>query len=182
MNKKRKIILIFGKTGSGKTTFVKRLVKKLNRVIIIDKMFEYEDGIIFYKFEDLLNYFLLNKPSSFKFICRFENDIDIENLFIFCWYVKNLVLVVEEAEMYISPFVKQSNFLRLVRYGRHRGISIIAVARRVIEVSNDIKANSDKIVTFQQILEKDLEYLEKFGFNKEKVKNLKKYEFLDVTY
>lgn len=180
--KKRKVILIFGRTGSGKTYFTKKLISKLDRVIIIDKMFEYEDGVIFYSFNELLDYFLTNKPTTFKFICRFENDTDIEMLFRFCWYVKNLVLVVEESEMYISPYVKQSEFLKLIRYGRHKAISIIAIARRVVEISNDVKANADKIITFKQILQKDLDYLERLGFDKQKVINLKQYEFIEVIY
>lgn len=179
---KRKVILIFGRTGSGKSYFVKQIIKKLSRVIIIDKMFEYNDGIIFYSFIELLDYFLINKPQEFKFICRFENDNDIELLFRFCWYVKNLVLVVEESELYISPYQKQSEFLKLVRYGRHRAISIIAIARRVIELSNDVKANADKIITFKQILKKDLDYLENLGFNKDEILNLKQYEYKEVIF
>ena len=180
--KRRKIILIFGRTGSGKTYFAKRLISGLDRVIVIDKMFEYDDGIVFNNINDMIDYILMYKPDKFKFICRFESDVEIELLFKLCWYLKNLVLVVEESELYISPYTKQSEFLRLVRYGRHKSISIIAIARRVVELSNDVKANADKIITFKQILTKDLEYLERLGFDKEKVLNLKNYEYCEIIY
>ena len=180
--KRRKIILIFGRTGSGKTYFAKRLISGINRVIVIDRMFEYDDGIIFYSINEMIDYILIHKPDKFKFICRFESDYEIELLFKLCWYLKNLVLVVEESELYISPYTKQSEFLRLVRYGRHKSISIIAIARRVVELSNDVKANADKIITFKQILIKDLEYLERLGFDKEKILNLKPYEYCEIIY
>ena len=176
----RKIILIFGRTGSGKSYLAKRLIKKFDRVIIIDRMLEYESDNIFYKFDDLLDYFLKEKPNKFNFVCRFESDNDIELLFKFCWYVKNLMLVVEESELYISPYQKQSEFLKLIRYGRHRNISIIAIARRVVELSNDVKANADTIISFKQILKKDIDYLRNLGFTK--IESLKTYEFETVKY
>lgn len=176
----RKIILIFGRTGSGKSFLAKKLIKKFNRVIIIDKMIEYHSDNIFYDFNSLLEYYLKNIPENFTFVCRFENDNDVELLFKFCWFVKNLCLVVEESELYISPYQKQSEFLKLVRYGRHRAISIIAIARRVVELSNDVKANADEIISFKQILKKDIDYLKQLGFNK--IENLKQYEFEVINY
>ncbi len=180
MMKRRKIILIFGRTGSGKTYFAKKLINKLSRVIIIDKMFEYNEGNIFYNINDLIDYILKNKPETFKIICRFESDTDIETLFELVWYLKNLVLVVEESELYISPYQKQSKFLKLIRYGRHKAISIIAIARRVVELSNDVKANADKIISFKQILKKDIDYLKQLGFTR--VENLGKYEYEEIIY
>lgn len=180
MLKNRKIILIFGRTGSGKSYLAKRMIQKFNRVIIIDKMFEYHSDTIFYSFNDLLEYYLKNVPDEFCFVCRFESDDDIELLFKFCWYVKNLLLVVEESELYISPYKKQSEFLKLIRYGRHRAISIIAIARRVVELSNDVKANADEIISFKQILKKDIDYLKQLGFTK--IENLGKYEFEVINY
>lgn len=180
--KKRKVILIFGRTGSGKSFLTKKIIEKLNRVVVIDTMYEYNDGMIFYNLKTLIEEFINNKPETFKYICRFDNDNDIELLFKFCWYVKNLVLVLEESELYISPFQKQSEFLKLIRYGRHKAISIIAIARRVVELSNDVKANANIIITFKQILNKDLEYLGNLGFNKETVMNLKTYEYSKVLY
>lgn len=178
--KKRKIILIFGRTGSGKSYLAKRMIQKFNRVIIVDKMFEYHSDTIFYNFNDLLEYYLKNVPNEFNFVCRFENDDDIELLFKFCWYVKNLLIIVEESELYISPYKKQSEFLKLIRYGRHRAISIIAIARRVVELSNDVKANADEIISFKQILKKDIDYLKQLGFTK--IENLGKYEFEVINY
>src|SRR5690606_1368116 len=81
LSKKREIILIFGKTGSGKSYLTKKLLKQYKRIVIIDPKFEYENGIIFYNIIDLINYIEDNKLKEFTFICRFNNDDDIEYLF-----------------------------------------------------------------------------------------------------
>jgi len=178
----RKIILIFGRTGSGKSFLTKKIIRNERRLIVIDSMYEYTDGIIFYRLNALIDYLQNNKPATFRFICRFDTELEIELLFLLVWELQNVFLVVEESEYYISPYKKISNFLRLVRYGRHRNISIVAVARRVVELSNDIKFNANQIITFKQILKNDLKYLESLGFDADEVTNLKRYEYKEVTY
>ena len=163
-NQKRKIELIFGKTGTGKTTLAKKIIENYNRVIIIDALQEYKKGLIFYSFQDLADYFTEKNPSKFNFICRFENDLDMEYLFLFIFEIGNLLLVVEEAEIYIAPQVKQSSFLRLVRYGRHRGISILGIARRSTELSTSFRSQTDKIYSFKQTDPLDLKKMELLGF------------------
>lgn len=179
--KKRKIILIFGRTGSGKSSYVKGLIKKISRLIVIDALHEYNDGIIFYTLQDFLDYLDRNlKADGFRYIIRFSNDEELELLFDLIFYIGNLTLVVEEAEIYISAYVKQSNFLRLIRYGRHKAISIIAVARRVTELSNDVRSQANQIISFKQILKKDIDYLKNLGFSK--VEYLKPFEPEIVNY
>lgn len=181
LKKTRKIILIFGRTGSGKTYLVKRLISKLNRIIIIDALGEYTDGIIFYNLSDLIDYIEKDfNRETFKYIIRFTNDEEIEILFDLIFYISSLTLVVEESEIYISAYIKQSNFLKLVRYGRHKDISIIAVARRVTELSNDVRSQANQIISYKQILKKDIDYLKYLGFTK--VENLKQYEYEIVNY
>lgn len=180
MNQNRKIILIFGRTGSGKSYLTKRLIKKIDRVCIIDVLFEYDNGLIFYTLSDFLDYLEKKTEKKFCYIFRFTSDFEIELLFDLLYTLSNLTLVVEEAEIYISSYSKKSNFLKLVRYGRHKSISIIAVARRVTELSNDLRAQANKIISFKQILKNDLDYLKTLGFHK--VETLKQFDFETVIY
>lgn len=94
--------------------------------------------------------------------------------------IGNLCLLVEESEIYISPYSRSSSFLRLVRYGRHRNISIIAVARRVVELSNDIRAQVNDMYSFKQIHIRDIQHLTDLGF--QKVQNLADYEYELVQF
>lgn len=166
---KRSIKLIFGKTGTGKSLFTKRvLLPVLDRSIIIDAMLEYENGIVFNSLNDLLDYCIdndINEESEFCFVCRFTSDNEIEGLFEAVFELSNLTLVVEEAEIYISPYAKSNNFLKLVRYGRHKGISIIGIARRTSELSQSFRAQTDEIISFKQTDINDLKKMSEMGLN-----------------
>ncbi len=177
---KRVIGLIYGKTGSGKTTLAKQLIKDYDRVIIIDSMSEYNDGLIFTSFDEFIGYVLENnifENEKFMLICRFESDIEIEFLFKAVFEISNLLLVVEEAEVYISPFAKQSNFLRIVRYGRHKSVSIIGIARRTGELSLTFRSQTDFIYSFIQTDVNDLKNMESLGLTG--LDQLQKYNYPD---
>lgn len=180
IKKSRNVTLIFGKTGSGKSFHAKKLIKNFNRVVIIDALYEYENGIIFTSFDDLINYTIDFLPPRFTFICRFQSNEEIEFLFKMCYQLGNLLLVVEEAEIYISPYSKSSEFLNLVRYGRHRSISILGIARRTAELSIDLRAMVDKIISFKQTEIYDLKKMEALGFFE--LDKLKEYEFIEKEY
>lgn len=158
----REIKIVYGKTGTGKSFYVKSIIDKLERVIIIDPKSEYE-GTIFFTLSDLIDYFENIRPKNFKISCRFESDIEIELLFKFCNIIENVTLVVEEAEIYISPYSKSSNFLDLCRYGRHHNISIIGVARRTAELSINFRSLVTEIISFKQTEPLDLKNMEKLG-------------------
>jgi hypothetical protein len=165
--KHRTIKLVLGKTGSGKSSFVKKeLIRNIERLIIIDALSEYENGIIFYDVDTLIEYILdnqVNQHDNFKYICRFTDDKDIELLFLLVFELSNLTLLVEECEIYVSPNSKSSNFLKLVRYGRHKNISIIGVARRSTELSLTFRSQTDTIFSFKQTDKNDLVKMEELG-------------------
>jgi len=145
-------------------------------VVIIDPRDEY-DGIIVNSFEDFVDY--IKDKDEFKIVCRYESDIDIDYTFKAIFVIKNILLVVEEAEIYISPLAKQSSFLTLVRYGRHKNIKIIGIARRASELSIDFRAMTDKIISFKQTEIRDLDALEKLGFKN--LNQLGEHEYQELT-
>jgi len=179
LKKQRRIEIIFGKTGTGKSTLAKKIVKDYDRVIILDVMSEYP-GVIVTNFEDFIYY--IKDKEKFTVCCRFENDLDFEYLFRAVFEISNLLLVLEEAEMYISPYEKRTEFLKLVNYGRHRDISILGIARRVSELSRTFRSQVNRIYTFKQTDINDLKYLNDLGFNPNEIENLPEFQYSILEY
>lgn len=172
-----RITLIFGKTGTGKTTFAKSIVKNEQRLICIDPLAEF-DYEVFTDFESAYNYLTVNE--TFKVSIRFTNDLDFEYLFKLIFELENITLLLEEAEIYISPSVRSSEFLRLVRYGRHRKINIVGIARRSAELSRDFRSQTNRIVSFKQTDIIDLKNLELLGLSN--LDNLNEHEYKEVFF
>lgn len=163
----REVILIFGKTGSGKTVKAKSISDKYERKVIIDSMYEYHDGLIFYDYESfafyLKRYYDSDKP--FSYILRFNSDPEYDKMFIVLFAMRNYLLIVEEAELYISPMARRTEFNKIVRYGRHKEISILGIARRASELSQDFKAQVNKIYSFVQTNPIDLQIMRYYNFH-----------------
>lgn len=188
MKKQRTVKIVFGRTGSGKTTLVKKMIVGIDRLIIVDALNEYEGTTIVYSLKEFANFFLQNPNiKTFNIICRFHNmdfnsnDAEtFDKFFELVFHIGNLTLVVEESEIYISAKQQKNSFNNLVKYGRHKDISIIAVARRVTELSNELKAQMNECYSSNQVLIKDIVYLKELGFSR--IENLPKYEFEKVEF
>jgi hypothetical protein len=76
-----------------------------------------------------------------------------------------LLLVVEEAEIYISPGERSNAFLNLVNYGRHYNVSILGIARRATELSRQFRAMCQRYISFKQTDVVDLQLMEKMGLS-----------------
>lgn len=173
----REIIIIYGKTGTGKSELAKKYICDFERVIIIDPKHEY-DGLIFTSLIDLIDYHNEYDPQSFIYVCRFESDLEHEYVFKFAKLIENVLVVVEEAEIYISPFARTSSFLDLCRYGRHHEVSILGIARRNSELSINFRSLVTKLISFKQTEPRDLKAMEELGFHG--LDKLGEHDFIEV--
>ena len=113
-------------------------------------------------FLDVAEY--IKKNDEYKISCRFTSYEEIEFLFRLVEYDRDVLLVVEECSAYISPRSQDTNFLRLVNFGRHWNTSIIGVSRRTAELSAQMRSMTDVVYSFKQTEPMDLQKMSLLGF------------------
>lgn len=152
--------------------------------MILDPLHEYHDGYIVYSFLEIRECIRRNFfRGDFRLICRFVDDDDIDYLFRFLWFIENLLLIVEEADKYIED--GNNYFEEIVRRGRHKGLSLLCIAHRVVDIPTFFRSEINSLITFSQGGENgltsnpaDIIRLESMGFDREKLLNIKQREYL----
>jgi DNA helicase HerA-like ATPase len=176
--KQRKVILIFGKTGTGKSFFAKKLLSKANRAIVFDPRFEY-DGLIVSTFPVFLDVMeQIQNDKKFRVVCRFTNEIHTEMALEVCaHYLSNYVLFLEEAEVYFDARSNNENIKHMVSYGRHKQISLVGITQRAPQINIRFRAQYTSLISFAQSEPSDLDGLDKYGFSQEEIANLPFHEY-----
>ena len=154
-----RVISVFGAKGSGKSTLVKAMLEEHDRVIVLDTLGEYELAVRFGMDACLSALAAAEKSRSFAYSLRLPNADEYLDLMEVCYELPGTLLVLEETSFYCSPASLPPELSALVRYGRHREIDQIYVARRPSEIHRDLTAQSDLIVSFRQQEPRDIAYL-----------------------
>ena len=188
-NNRRSIVTILGKSGSGKSELIRRILRDVDRpTFIIDALSEYRDfGVHFYSSESLFRFVIDGRPNMTRiYVLNTQHDDESERFFRFVRWLKNVSVVVDECDMYAGTHNIDPNLSEIVRYGRHRNISLLCAARRPSEINITIRSQSDSIVSFKQDETSDVKRLaERWGSEAERVRDLGEYQFIvfgDLTY
>ena len=175
-----KIITVFGRKGTGKTTLVKNIVKISNRMMLIDPLNEYNNGIVYY--DKSLVYDEIMNNERFRVVFRPLSKTDFE------WFVDlavakgNVTLVIDEADQFTNISYMSKALYWVIHYGRHYDVSLILASRMPNRIRSDITAQADMILTFQQQGRAVLKYIDEFAeFDCVKeIKALKPFHFIPV--
>lgn len=155
------ILFVCGRKGSGKSTISRKIAiaayERGRRVAVIDPMgcFELPGAPILTDLNQLCN-----MPDGRSFVFRPGDDQAAEKAILFSYIAGDLFLIVDEADLYLpaSPAADNS-LMKVVRYGRHKGISLCAVSQRPANVARDLTAQSDFILSFHVTEPRDVQYL-----------------------
>ena len=171
--KQTDLTLIVGRRGSGKSNLTKILVKsmlasKVFEVKIIDPLKEFmefnTDGI---QRSQYIDYGEQKQCEDYLKQLRKEN-----------W---KGMLVIDEADGF---FPNRINLLsmqkKLIHIGRHWGIGVIFVTRRLANLHTDIVSQAHKILSFRLFAGADANYLDNMQLGEliEPIWNLSEYEFV----
>lgn len=170
MQTNRKVILILGQTGTGKSTLSKGFFRKGTRVVVIDPLHEYAGGQNFFSAGEMLEHHLENTPKYFRYCLQSTGEQDTDLLFRFCWTIGNVLLIVEEADIYLGR--ENRYFDPLVNQGRHRNVHICSIVRRTPEVNRGYRAQLTSLFSFRQSEPEDVRLISKWGLNETDVLGL----------
>lgn len=175
------ILAIFGRKGSGKTELTRKIIKEHPRVFAFDTLAEYDKGFRVCEGKQACIDAMLDVKDrrSYRLALRcIELDDNLE-LMALAYEFPRCLVVVEETSLYARPTYLPNEIARFVRYGRHREIDQIYIARRPSEVNRDLTAQADIVVSFEQREPRDVKYLRDVaGEAAEQVQNLPKYKVL----
>lgn len=182
---KNKIQIIFGKTGSGKTTLAKKLIDDSTRpnLIIWDFLLEYEEfGFVVETPNELIMILEAKLPTNRIVVRKFTKEQ-------FNWlcqaveHLGNCLFVVEEADFVCSSDYIDNGFGGLLRYGRHYGIDILAITRRPAEINRLLTAMAHNAYSFQFQEPCDVKYISTFfQIEPEVLQKLEMYKYYEKTF
>jgi len=177
----KKIILIFGKRGSGKSYLAKKLIENENRLVIFDTLSEYNSGVVFDDYKAFAEFWLRIYQHPFRLIYRPLNpDAEIDNVAELVFSLGQVCFIVEEIDCYCSAYQISDHFAHIVQRGRHRDITLIGITQRPYGIHRLLTSQAKEIYVFNTNEPRDQEYLRTLlgqGIE-DKLDQLKQYEFV----
>lgn len=158
----KKITLIFGKRGSGKSYLAEKLIREERRLVVFDVMGEYKNGVVFgtENHEQLCTFWRYIYHGSFRIIYRpIKPDDEIGRICELVYELGNLTFLVEEIDCYCSAFKISDEFAAIVQRGRHKNIALIGITQRPYGIHRLLTSQAKEIYVFNTNEPRDREYL-----------------------
>ena len=182
----RKIICVAGKTGYGKSYLVKtEIIPPLKRLVILDVMNEYDPAKCkyCYSIEDFRNEMSEHyNDTYFRYVLRLQDMESYEDAIAICMKVGNIWLLIEEASNFCSHNYINYELENILRFGRHKNLSLILITQRFQDLHLLARNNLDALIVFRLSAPNDIDYLSKIDYVGEKaynVPNLQRYNYLE---
>lgn len=184
-------ITIIGMSGSGKTTLSRFIQKAYPRLVIFDRMHEYEvaksdlnscEVTDWRSFEKAVRWSL--GRSRFRIVIHLDpragkDDVFFESALWALYARRDVCVVIEEVWNFANRHAMPRALKELYLTGRHRRIGVITTSQRPAEIHKTIIAMSQHVMCFQTFERNDVQYLaESIGQAAFELPNLKKYHYL----
>lgn len=185
--RRNEIIFVSGQRGSGKTFWTRRFCEEHVRIMIFDPMSEYRSAAThsYSELEPFLEY--MRRASKRSVVDVSFDPLDTLECFrFFCrcaLALGNVYVVIEEVDLFCRPSIMPKELEALIKYGRHKGVNLVAIARRPAEVGRLLTSQATRYVIFNQIEPKDIAYWRSIlGDLAHDIPALARYHFLDVDF
>ncbi len=177
MEKKRDVVWLTGKTGSGKSVMLRRILERSTRFIVLDTMKEYYPfpALYVHSFQELGKYLAANGSGPFRVVLDLPNALDpieypagsgefVSSCELLCRIVyeglTGAAVVIEELGKYETRRATAPWLYNIICLGRHKALSVYATSQRPAQIHPDFKAQVTRLICFKQHLQNDLDGLE----------------------
>lgn len=162
MTTEKKIQLVIGKRGSGKSWLVKFLTRDMNRLIVYDIMSEYTDGVIFDDTEirGLMYFWREIYKQNFRIIYRpMQTKAELIWIAEAVFALGDVTFVVEEIDSICTANDMPEPMQAIIQRGRHRNIELIGVTPAPFGIHRDLTRQAKDIYVFKTNEPRDVLYL-----------------------
>jgi DNA helicase HerA-like ATPase len=177
----REVVIILGKTGFGKSTWLAEYAARFTRLFAFDPFGKfpanYWDGdFIIERAQDG------NFEPGRKFRVGSYNRNDLELLGALAFLSGDCLFVIEEAGFIWGKGERIPDWLReIVFLGRHKNVSLAITAQRAAYIPIDLRSQANRLVTYWQTEMVDVGWLENYlGERVNEIPMLPKYVCLDA--
>ncbi len=179
---KADIKLVVGKTGSGKTCKVVKIIQDHERVIMFDTQGkDYMDGVMFYDLSELRRFWLNIYRGNFRLIYRPLDPLaEFEEICKIAFACGNLTIVAEELPSLCTSSVIGPEFRKVIFRGRSNDIRFIGLMQRPVGIHRDITSQANEIFIFNIDEPGDVKYFRnRIGTDiEDKIRQLDPYQYL----
>lgn len=176
----KKVILILGQRGSGKSYLAKLMLAEYNRYLIYDTLGEYIKGVSFLTLQELKDFWGKTYQGNFRLIYQPVNPIeDFDEVCDLVYSLGDMMFLVEEIDTFCSAQTLSTAFANIIQRGRHKDITLIGVSQRPYGIHRLVTSQAKEIHSFLHREPRDVDYLKSFiGEEAEKVRDLSRYHYL----
>lgn len=158
----KKVIVIIGKRGSGKSYLARKLIEREPRLLIFDTMSEYLDGVVF-DAEELQQFKAFWKHvyrRPFRLIYRpLVPEKEIDEIAELVYLLGNMTFVVEEVDCYCTAYQISDAFAHIIQRGRHKNITLIGITQRPYGIHRLLTSQAKELYIFSTSEPRDRDYL-----------------------
>lgn len=172
----REIIIVLGKTGTGKSLWCKLFTRGNKRLLVFDPMSSPEfENVEWLNHEGIFNLFDeenegVIQQKKFRFGAFEFEAVDTFGNTAFVTG-NNLLLLEESSQIFKKGCALPDWANKLVFMGRHESCSLLVTAQRASSIPIDLRSQASRIVTFRQSEKNDLKWFDEF-FDKDLIEQI----------
>ncbi len=152
-------IVILGKSGSGKSSLAKALARSASRVLVFDPIGEYRAPVRIHDDPQRLYAFLCgSRAFQVAYVPGEPLDRQFNLVCRMAYVTGHMTFIADELGQFCYANWTGPGFSKLLRQGRHNGVTTISIAQRAADIPKTATANMSRLFAFNSSEPGDLAY------------------------